>query len=296
MAYVHKSTRLQWDDLRFVLALIDAGSLARAAKSLQVDHTTVGRRVEAAEAALGVRLFTRTRAGYVPTPEAKRLSAPMRTVEGAVDSLERVVHAGRGGLEGSVRVTSPETLGVAFLAPALAAFGRKHPDLVIELEPAGTVLDLGRQEAEIAVRCFKSKGENLVVRRVASIGYGLYASHNYLAQRPTFGLETIADFSFLGPPGAKELETVWLKRLCPKAHVGFVSTLSIALREAARADAGIAILPRYLGDAEPSLRYLPMPNEPTESVWLTVHKDLRSSPRVRAVLDFLVEALGRLRA
>ena len=296
MSNVQKHTGLQWDDLRFVLALIEAGSLARAAKTLRVDHTTVGRRVEAAESALGVRLFTRTRAGYVPTPEAKRLSAPMRTVEGAVDSLERVARAGRGGLQGTVRVTSPETLGVAFLAPCLAAFGRKHPGLVIELEPAGTVLDLGRQEAEIAVRSFKSKGENLVVKRVASIGYGLYASHGYLAQQPAFGLETIADFSFLGPPGAKELETLWLKKLCPNARLGFVSTLSIALREAARADAGIAILPRYLGDADPALRYLPMPNEPSESVWLTVHKDLRASPRVRAVLDFLAQALGRLRS
>ena len=296
MSNVQKHTGLQWDDLRFVLALIEAGSLARAAKTLRVDHTTVGRRVEAAESALGVRLFTRTRAGYVPTPEAKRLSAPMRTVEGAVDSLERVARAGRGGLQGTVRVTSPETLGVAFLAPCLAAFGRKHPGLVIELEPAGAVLDLGRQEAEIAVRPFKSKGENLIVKRVASIGYGLYASHGYLAQQPAFGLETLSDFSFLGPPGAKELETLWLKKLCPNARLGFVSTLSIALREAARADAGIAILPRYLGDADPSLRYLPMPNEPSESLWLTVHKDLRASPRVRAVLDFLAQALGRLRS
>ncbi len=294
MGDVQKHTGLQWDDLRFVLALMAEGSLARAAKTLRVDHTTVGRRVEAAEAALGVRLFTRTRAGYVPTLEAKRLSAPLRTVEDAVVALERVVRAGRGGLQGTVRVTSPETLGVAFLAKCLAVFGRKHPDLVVELEPAGAVLDLGRQEAEIAVRFFKSKGENLVVRRVASIGYGLYASHGYLARFPAFGLETIAEHTFLGPPGEKDVEAVWLKRLCPTARVGFVSPVSIALLEAARADAGIAVLPHYLGRRDPALRYLPMPQEPTESVWLTVHKDLRASPRVRAVLDFLAEALGRM--
>lgn len=294
MAVVQKSTGLVWDDLRFVLALSEAGSLARAAKALRVDHTTVGRRVESAERSLGVRLFTRTTTGYVPTAEAKRLNSSMRGVEDAVSALERAAHAGRGGLDGTVRVTSPETLGISFLAPRLATFGGKHPGLVIELEPAGAVLDLGKQEAEIAVRLFRSKGEGLVVRRVGAIAYGLYASHAYLAKHPIKGRETLADHVFLGSPGAKDLETVWLRKLCPGAKVVFTSTLSVALLGAARASAGVAVLPRYLGDEDPTLRYVAMPEEPSEPVWLTVHRDLRSTPRVRAVLDFLGTALGRL--
>jgi DNA-binding transcriptional LysR family regulator len=169
-------TAMNWDDLRYVLALADAGSLLKAAKVLEVDHTTVGRRIEAAEAALGVRLFTRTTTGYVPTADADRLLVPMRTVEQAVLSVERSAVARRDSLEGPVRITSPETFGVSYLAPQLATFGQTHPGVVIELVPAGEVLDLGRRQAELAVRFFPSKGEGLAVRRAGEVTYGLYAT------------------------------------------------------------------------------------------------------------------------
>ncbi len=284
---------MNWDDLRFVLALSEAGSLLRAAKALGVDHTTVGRRVEAAESALGVRLFTRTTQGYVPTADAKRLVAPMRQVEEAVASVERGARAHGGALEGIVRVTSPETFGVTYVAPRLATFARAHRDLTIEILPAGEILDLAKQQAEIAVRMFRSKQENLVVRRVASVGYGLFASHTYLAQHPVRSKDTLDEHPILSASGAKDIETVWLRRLCPKARASFVSPFSLALLGAARASAGVAILPCYLGDAEPELRHLPMPDEPSEAVWLTAHRDLKETPRVRAVLDFLAESMKK---
>src|SRR5689334_4861957 len=143
---------MNWDDLRFVAALSRAGSLAKTAAALGVDHTTVGRRVEAAERALGLRLFTRTAAGYTLTLDGERLLAPLRQVEDAVLALERGVHAQRSALEGTVRVTSPETFGIAYLAPRLARFGRQYPALCVELVPAGVVLNLNRSEAELAVR------------------------------------------------------------------------------------------------------------------------------------------------
>ncbi len=134
---LHGPSDLNWDDLRFVLAVSRAGSLARAARALHVDHTTVGRRVEAAEAALGVRLFTRTTTGFVLTADADRLLQPMRQVEDAVLALERTAEAQDERLAGAVRVTSPETLGVSYLAPRLAAVGRAHPGRTLELMPAG---------------------------------------------------------------------------------------------------------------------------------------------------------------
>lgn len=160
---------MNWDDLRFVLALPRAGSLARAAKLLGVDHTTVGRRIEASERAFGVRLFTRTSSGYVPTAEAEDLLTKIREVEEAVLSLERRAVAQHESIEGTVRVTSPETFGVRYLAPRLAAFGREHPGLTIELVTGGAILDLSRREADIAVRFFRTQHENLVVKRVAEV-------------------------------------------------------------------------------------------------------------------------------
>ena len=110
---------MNWDDLRFVLALSKAGSLARAAKELKVDHTTVGRRIEAVEADLGLRLFTRTTTGYVLTAEAERLLPDIEQVEEAVHTLERVVYAQHDSIEGIVRITSGETFGACYLAPRL---------------------------------------------------------------------------------------------------------------------------------------------------------------------------------
>src|SRR5690349_18049516 len=92
-AVVRKSTAMNWDDLRFVLALAKAGSLLKAAKELEVDHTTVARRIESVEGALGVRLFTRTTTGYVPTSEAEGLLPDIKQVEEAVHTLERGARA-----------------------------------------------------------------------------------------------------------------------------------------------------------------------------------------------------------
>jgi DNA-binding transcriptional LysR family regulator len=276
---------MNWDDLRHVLAVSRAGSLARAAKLLQVDPTTVGRRLEAAEAALGLRLFTRTTTGLVATADAERLIAAMTRVEEAVLTVERAAGAQDARLAGTVRVTSPETLGMCYLAPRLAAFGLAHPELTIEL------MDLGRGEAELAVRIFRSKHESLVVRRAGSVRYGLYASPALLGRHPAPGREALERLPLLGVPEADAIEAVWLRRLCPRARPVFVSTSSLALQAAARASAGVAVLPRYLGDADATLRHIAMADEPAEPLWLTVHRDLKKTPRVRALLDFLAATL-----
>jgi DNA-binding transcriptional LysR family regulator len=283
---------MNWDDIRFLLAVSKAGSLLGAGKQLGVNHTTVGRRIEAAETDLGVRLFTRTRRGYVPTADADRLLPSLREVEQAVLKVERHAQAQHIGFAGTVRVTSPETLGTHYLAGRLAAFGLQHPRLVIELMPAGAVLDLGRREAELAIRTFRSDVDGLVVRRVASVKYGMYASADYLRGRPLSSPQHLPNHSILSAaPEDKSVETTWLAQLAPEVAPRFVSTLSTALVAAARAAAGVAILPRYLGDAEPTLRHIAMPHEPTEHLWLTVHRDLRATPRIRALLDFLAATM-----
>jgi len=289
---------MNWDDLRYVLALSTHGSLARTAKTLGVDHTTVGRRVEQAERGLGVRLFTRTSTGYVPTADAERLLADLRGVEDAVIGLERSASARKSTIDGTVRVTSPETFGCLYLAPRLATLRREHPGLSIELHSTGKVLDLARREADVAVRMFRSAHESLVVKRVGSLGYGLYASKDYLARRPLKRASELRDHPLLSSeagPGA--LDAKWLERLSQGAKPALVCDLSMALLEACRASAGIAVLPRYVGDREPGLVHVTatlgaIPEAPTETIWITVHKDMRDTPRVRVVLDHLAKTIA----
>jgi DNA-binding transcriptional LysR family regulator len=277
-----------WDDIRFVLELSRAGTLARTAKKLGVDHTTVGRRIESAEAALGMRLFTRTSSGYVPTREAEQLIPAMNRAEEAMLGIGRSAHPTRDTLEGHIRVTSPETFGVAYLAPTLGSFIAEHPHISVELVPSGEVLNLGRREAEIALRPFKSKEERLIVRRAATLTYGFYATPDYLRAIPLTDKADLIRHRVLSPPEANAPETIWLKKLQPKVEPAFTSTLSLALCEAARASAGVAILPRYLGDAESTLTHVALPDPPREVLWLTIHRDLQRTPRVRALFDYLV--------
>lgn len=288
---------MRWDDLRFVLALAEEGSLARAGKRLEVDHTTVGRRIEAAETALGVRLFTRTTRGYVATAEAEQLLDRIRSVEESVHALERGAEAQQDRIDGVVRVTSPETFGVSYLAPRLAALGRAHPHLAIELAAGGKILDLSRREADVAVRFFRSSHASLAVRRVAYVAWGLYAAPQVLEAHPIRKPADLARHRILtsgSAPGA--IEAAWLARLTEGQRPAFVCELTMALHAAARAGAGVAVLPRYLGDEDAALRHIPMPDEPREPVWLTVHRDLARAPRVRVMLDFLAERMKEDRA
>jgi DNA-binding transcriptional LysR family regulator len=288
---------MNWDDLRYVLVLARAGSLSRAAKELTVDHTTVGRRIDAIEADLGLKLFTRTTSGYVCTAEAERLLPEMRRVEDAVFAVERNAHREHEYIDGIVRVTSGETFGASYLAPRLARLGQEHPNLAIELITGGTVLDLSRREADVAVRFFRSKHETLVVRKVGEVAHALYASRKYLAKHPFKELKELKKHPLLVPtPGANVVETKWVERMTDGARPAFVCTLTSGLVEAAKIGAGIAVLPRYLADRERSLRRIPMADEPREPLWLTVHRDVKTTRRVRVVLDFLSQCFESDRA
>lgn len=283
---------MNWGDLRFVAAVARHGSLLRASVELGVRHTTVGRRIDAAESALRTRLFARSTTGLVLTAEGERLLASLTQVEDAVNTLERRASAEHQQLEGVVRVTAPETFGVGWLAPRLAALAREHAGLRIELDPSGQVLDLSRRQAEVAVRFFRSKQQGLVVRRAAEVAHGLYAARSYLARQPLRSPRELSGRPLLSVP-AGSVEAKWLATLARGTEPFFTSTLTLGLLDAARAGLGIALLPRYLGDSDPALQHLPMPGEPIETVWLTVHRDLRNTPRVRAVLDFLLAELER---
>lgn len=285
---------MNWDDLRFVLALAKGGSLARAARELAVDHSTVGRRIEALEAAVGVRLFTRTTSGYVLTPEANELLPEVQRVEAAVHALERAMQARADALSGAVRITAAEFFGSRYLAPRLADFARRHPAVTLELVLSSNLLDLARREADIGVRLFRTNLDHLAVRRAGEVGYALYASEEYLRRRPPprdpaelAGHDLVLDDVDPFQP----MEPSWLERLAGGARVAFTTNSTAAALSAAISGLGIALLPRFVCEAEPALRHVPMPEEPARAIWLTVHRDLRDAPRVRAVLDYLGEII-----
>jgi DNA-binding transcriptional LysR family regulator len=283
---------VDWDDLRYVLALAEAGSLARAARKLKVDHTTVGRRIEALEVDVGVRLFTRTTNGYTLTREAEEFLPGIREIEANVLALERKAQARHEAIKGTIRVTASEALGSRFVAPRLAGFTRRNPEISVEFITAVHAVDLARREADLAIRLFRSPHEYLVAKRAAEFGYALYASEDYLARRPfpnSPGDLQKHDLVNLELPVGPPDEATWLNELGKGSRIALVTNSTAVALGAALGGMGITLLPCFLGDAEPKLLRIPMPDEPTRAVWLTVHKDLRRSPPIRAMLDFLTE-------
>lgn len=145
-------TPLRQDDLRFIAAVARTGSLLAASAALALDHTTVGRWISAAERALSATLFVRSPTGVTLTPECEQLLGPVAAVEAAIHAVERKAGADDGALVGRVRVTAPETLVCAFLAPRLARLATDHSGLVVDVDASGAVKNLHRREAEVAGR------------------------------------------------------------------------------------------------------------------------------------------------
>jgi DNA-binding transcriptional LysR family regulator len=289
---------LDWDDLRFFLAIARHGNLTAAARELRVAQSTVGRRLASLEASLGVRLLHRTPEGYTLTLAGRDVLRQAERVETEALGVERSVGGRDVKLEGAVRVTCTETIAAHILAPGFAAMQRQHPGILVELMPDPRVVSLSMREADIAVRLVRSEQHDLVVRRIGQIAFGLYASPDYLEQHgtpdfeascPGHRLMTLLDDMEIDP------QAQWLSDLAARASLGMQTSSQEALLSAARAGGGLACLARFRADPDPGLRRLktPLPPPVTE-IWLAVHKDSRSTPRVRVALSAIADAVKAL--
>ena len=289
---------LDWDDLRFFLAVARDGSLSAAAKNLQVAQSTVGRRLASLEASLGVRLLNRTPDGYVPTLAGQEVRQQAERLEAEALSVERSVGGRDIRLSGPVRVTCSETMASQILAPCFAALHRQHPDILVELIPDQRVVSLSMREADISVRLAQADQHDLVVRRVGRLAFGLYASPDYLQQHDQL------DF-LAGCPGHHLItqlddiedtaQTGWLADLAPRSRVAMQTSSHEAAVAAAIYGGGLACLGRFRADRETGLTRLATPTPvPSAEIWLVVHRDNRRVPRIRVALTHIIDCLRTL--
>jgi len=290
-----RTGRLDWGHLRFFLELVRTGSLSRAARRLAVDRNTVARRVAALEEELGLPLFERGPQGWTRTPAGQELAEMAGRVEEDVLALARRAEATDRAISGTVRLTTATHLAAHLLAPALGELRRCHPRLVLEIAADQRIFDLTRREADLAVRMGRPGEAGLVARKLSDVAFGLYASPDYLAGRS--GPVDFARDRFMGfDEGlARTPQERWLARVAPERAVVFRSNSTASLVAAARGGMGVAVLPRFLADADPSLRRLEGPEPAGHELWLIVHGDLRRTPRVKAVMEWVDELVTRAR-
>jgi DNA-binding transcriptional LysR family regulator len=289
---------LNWDDLRFFLAVARLGSHSAAARALGVTQPTIGRRMAAFEREGGTKLFVATRLGQDLSATGRELRVHAERMELDALAAERSSVGRDLGVRGKLSITASEWLVGAVLAAQLAPFTALHPELELELVAEPRQLSLLRREVDIALRPSRFEDADVVQRKVAVISFGLYASEAYLARhgRPDFarrceGHRLIA----MSPTLTKIPDLEWLPPLTGKAFVAMRSNGREAMATLASAGVGITCLPRLIGDRTPNLRLLQTPGAaPARPLWLGAHRDVRGLPRVRATLGFLADAIGRL--
>lgn len=285
---------MQWDDLRYALALERGRSLSAAAKSLGVNHTTVGRRVEALGQDLGARLFDRTPGGFVPTRAGDDILAVAVRVENELLELDRLVLGRDARLSGTLRVTTIDAFAMQH-CEIFAAFCRRYPEITLETVISNTPQSLTKREADVAMRLSNSPPQNLVGKRLGRMEFAPYAATSLIESRtdPT-DLESYPWMAWDEKLNARLTEE-WLKKRVPRAHI------SVRLDSAATnlsflcAGIGAAFAPCLWGDAHSELQRLqdPEPNFGLD-LWLLTHPDLRHTARVRAFIEHMDQQMAPL--
>ncbi len=286
-----------WDDLRIFLALVSKGSVRAAAESLDVDNSTVSRRIRAFEQKLGVRLFERLPTGYTPTSAGEDMLDSAQQVEEEILALERRLLGQDTRLTGELRVTMPDLLAMKLLMPDLATFTQIYPGIGLEINVSYEHLDLTKREADVAIRLTDNVPEHLVGQRLLQQATAAYASTTYLAQHdladvPAHDLSSLASLTWLGWDDQMTYPK-WVKESnFPTVPVRHRLNNAVLQLEAVKVGIGIGVLPCFIGDQEPSLRRLP-PGRPKlgKHIWLLTHPDLSNTTRVQTFLDFMASAI-----
>lgn len=287
----------QWDDVRFFLAIARESSLSGAARALQVDHATVGRRLTALEQRLGAKLFNRTPEGFAITSAGQAMLNQAEAMETAALAVERLAGGHDDRSSGLVRVTTVEVLAHQVVVPALASLQQSHPQLRVELLVSLRTLDIARRQADIAVRLARPTDAGLVCRKLGEFGVTAYASRRYLAThgrpRRGAGLRGHSLINFLVTPSS--LGVVFHGESLDGARFAIHTTATAFTQIKAVADGiGIAELPCCLADEHPQIERV-WPNErPTmRTVWLVTHEDLRRAAKIKLVSNAIAEVFER---
>jgi DNA-binding transcriptional LysR family regulator len=288
---------LDWNDLRFALAVATGGSLAAGGRLLGVNHTTVLRRIAALEKRLGARLFERLPTGYSLTPQGEELIEAARGIGDTVGRLELKLAGADLSVSGPVRVTTTDTLMASVLPAIFAELKAAHPGIELEVTTSNQFLNLTRREADVAIRPADDPPPSLFGRRITTVGFAVYTRRGMGrdGKEPSMDLNGCRwiepDDSLSGTAAAR-----WIAAEFPDARVAARADSFVTMAALAEAGLGVAALPCYLGDRSIMLRRLTAPVEAMRSgLWVLTHEHLRRTARIRTFMEFVGAALTRER-
>ncbi len=289
-----KDTLRDWSDIRIFLAVLDYGSLVAAAEHLALTQPTVGRRLAALEARLGTPLFVRAGRRMQLTDSGAAILDSARRMETEILAIERTIEVQAKGLCGEVTVSATEGTGTEWLTPVLFEFHQQYPDILVKVHIENRNVDLVQREADIALRLGRPTQPNLIARRLVTIGFGLYASQEYLQRSgPVASIAALAQHQLVGlDTFGTRIKPIADSLLGDEISGRFVylTNSSAAQISAVRAGFGIGMLSHRWAVMAPGLQRVLEDYMPGEvDLWLVTHEELRHSARIRAVSDFIAE-------
>lgn len=284
-----------WSLVRSFLAVLEKGSLLAASRDLQLSQPTIGRHVAELESQLGLVLFDRNGRGLLPTEAAYHLAESARIMQSGADQLARNVMGADLGASGTVRITASQPVSCYVLPPLLAQMRLSLPDVQVELVASNEVSNLLRREADIAVRMVQPQQASIIARRVGKVTLRACAHQDYLRRRgvPRQPSDLLAHDLIGGDRNDDTLKGFAAQGLVVgREQFAFRADDLIVVWQAVRAGLGVGFVSEHLIRSDPAvipvlpkLKIQPLP------VWLAVHKEIRTSKRIRAVYDFLADAI-----
>lgn len=282
---------LNWDYLRCFAAVAREGNLAAASKALNISGATLGRRIDALETALGLRLLNRRPSGATVTPDGLAILNLVNPGGEYLDQISRLAKTLRQAPETPVvRISSTEPIISDVLVPALPAFLLENPNTRLELETSLEVSNLNIGEADIAVRMFQPQSETLIARKLPRIRLQLYCSTGYLAGRdPTALCLSDERMVWYDQAYGDIAENVWIKENGLTDRIAMRSGSVRALQKAAEAGVGIAPVPAFLAQGT-DLVHVPSHSLPARQTWIVFHRDARSIAHQKSVRNWIRKA------
>lgn len=278
---------MNWDDLRLFLAVARTGSISGAAKQLNVQHSTVSRRMRQFEEKLGTRLIERKQGGYELTPAGESVRDAASHIEREVLAVDGALQGADTDLTGPLKVTAINNMASSVLMPMLARFSESHPQIQLHVIVSNLDASLAQREADVAIRLTNSPTDTLIGKRLVTVASTVYGSRTYLEKLREQGGEP----RWIGVECCGFHKT-WTRQSCDEQRHHFISDDTLLTLSAIREGLGVSILPCFMGDTDPLLeRYCDPDPAFNLGLWILLHPDLKGTARVLAFRDFMSNAI-----
>jgi DNA-binding transcriptional LysR family regulator len=276
---------MNWDDLRYILALTRHGTMGLGAEALKVNATTMSRRLRALEEETGTALFVKLKHGAVLTAAGHQMVEVAQEVEKLTNRLDARITGLDTKLEGRLRVTTTETLLEHWL-PDFGEFHRRYPDIDIELTSTPSIVNLTQREADVAVRLGQEAPEHLIGHKHAQVALAIYGSDELVGS-------VGANAPYSAFPWLAFAGNQLVNQLAPGAEVVLRLDTMASMIDAVSAGLGLAMIPCVKGDASPHLRRVGDFTAAGRHLWVLTHPELRGSARIQAFTTYMRSLIVR---